>query len=146
MKRTILILALLAAGCARKPTIAPITPDTTILAFGDSLTAGSGANKAQSYPSVLAELLGCTVINAGKPGEVTADGMARLKTSMNEQKTDCQAIQRNVRAARMLGVLHHVAEQNARDYYEGAYRFHPYFSKKCGKGKELDENLSEAIW
>ncbi|WP_299876166.1 hypothetical protein [uncultured Cocleimonas sp.] len=69
-----------------------------------------------------------------------------VRGEMNEQKTDCQAIQRNVRAARMLGVLHHVAEQNAQDYYDGAYRFHPYFSEKCAKGKEMDENLSEAIW
>ena len=81
-------LAILAAGCARKPTIAPITPGTTILAFGDSLTAGTGAGKKHSYPAVLAELLGCTVINAGKPGEVTAEGMARLKTSINEHKPD----------------------------------------------------------
>jgi len=69
-----------------------------------------------------------------------------VRGEINEQKTDCQAIQRNVRAARMLGVLHHVAEQNARDYYDGAYKLHPYFSEKCAKGKELDENLSETIW
>ena len=69
-----------------------------------------------------------------------------VRGEMNEQKTDCQAIQRNVRAARMLGVLTHVAEQNAKDYYNGAYRSHPYFSKECAKGKAFDEDLSGSIW
>ena len=90
MKRLIILIPVLVMliGCARKPTISPITPDATILAFGDSLTAGTGAGKKHSYPSVLAELLGCTVINAGKPGEVTADAVARLKTTMREHEPD----------------------------------------------------------
>ena len=69
-----------------------------------------------------------------------------VRGEMNEQKTDCQAIQRNVRAARMLGVRAHIAEDSALTYYEGPYRMHPYFSKECAKGKILDENLSESIW
>lgn len=69
-----------------------------------------------------------------------------VRGEMNEQKTDCQAIQRNIRAARMLGVRAHIAEQTAKDYYEGAYRFHPYFSKECAPGKKLDEQLSGSIW
>ena len=81
-------LAILVAGCARKPAIAPITPDTTILAFGDSLTAGTGAGKKHSYPAVLSELLGCTVINVGKPGEVTADALPRLKAALEEHTPD----------------------------------------------------------
>lgn len=69
-----------------------------------------------------------------------------VRGEMNEQKTDCQAIQRNVRAARMLGVRAHIAEVSALAYYEGPYRTHPYFSAECAKGKALDEDLSESIW
>jgi len=69
-----------------------------------------------------------------------------VRGEMNETKTDCQAIQRNVRSAKMLGVLHHVAEQNAKDYYNGPYRSHSYFSEECAPGKALDESLSGSIW
>ena len=69
-----------------------------------------------------------------------------VRGEMNEQKTDCQAIQRNIRAARMLGIRAHIAEDSALAYYEGAYRRHPYFSEECAKGKALDEGLSESIW
>ena len=69
-----------------------------------------------------------------------------VRGELNEQKTDCQAIQRNVRAARMLGVRAHIAERNAQDYYDGAYRKHPYFSAECGPGKALDEDLSGSFW
>lgn len=69
-----------------------------------------------------------------------------VRGEMNEQKTECQSIQRNVRSAKLLGVLTHIAEQTAKDYYRGAYQTHPYFSKKCGPGKEFDEDLSDSIW
>ncbi len=61
-------------------------------------------------------------------------------------KTDCQAIQRNVRSAKLLGVLTYVAEQSASDYYHGAYRSHPYFSEECAPGKTFDEDLSDSVW
>ncbi|MGK0271133.1 MAG: hypothetical protein ACI88H_001787 [Cocleimonas sp.] len=69
-----------------------------------------------------------------------------VRGELNEQKTDCQAIQRNVRAAKMLGVRAHLAEQTARDYYNGAYRSHSYFSEECSPGKKLDENLNDSVW
>lgn len=69
-----------------------------------------------------------------------------VRGEMNEAKTDCQAIQRNVRAAKLLGVLTHVAEQTSRDYFHGAYRTHPYFSKECAPGMAYDENLHDSAW
>lgn len=51
---------------------------TQIIAFGDSLTAGYGANAGEDYPSDLAKLLGRDVINAGVSGDTTDSALARL--------------------------------------------------------------------
>ncbi|GHS88014.1 arylesterase [Campylobacterota bacterium] len=63
-----------------------ITPDTTVLAFGDSITAGYGAKADESYPAQLAKLLGVRVINGGVSGEVSNAGLARLPKLLAEHK------------------------------------------------------------
>lgn len=58
--------------------------DGLILAFGDSLTFGTGADPSESYPAVLAGLSGRTVIRSGVPGELSEDGLARLDDVLDE--------------------------------------------------------------
>jgi len=54
-----------------------------IVAFGDSLTAGFGAEPGRSYPDYLQKLLddhqlAYRVVNAGVSGDTTSDALARL--------------------------------------------------------------------
>ena len=75
---TLFIYIVLFAGCDSGPKIAPLGQDAVVLAFGDSLTYGTGAPAGQSYPDALADLLGKPVVNVGIPGEVSSAGLKRL--------------------------------------------------------------------
>ena len=79
-------LAVLLAGCERKPTLPKVAPDDVIVAFGDSLTHGTGADADSAYPAVLAALTGRTVVNAGVPGDTTASGLERLPGVLAEHR------------------------------------------------------------
>lgn len=74
------------AGCSRSPKIQPLAADAVVLAFGDSLTSGYGADPGKDYPSVLAQLTGWQVVNAGIPGERSAAGLRRLPEALAEHQ------------------------------------------------------------
>ena len=82
----LLTLTLLAACGGSTPPLPRLAADTKILAFGDSLTHGSGVSPEQSYPVVLQQLTGRSVINAGVPGETTDGGRERLAATLDEHK------------------------------------------------------------
>jgi len=77
--------AILLVGCSSKK-LEPLPENSVIVAFGDSLTAGYGVDKAQSYPSVLATLTGLKVINAGVIGETTQQGLNRIDTVLEKHQ------------------------------------------------------------
>jgi acyl-CoA thioesterase-1 len=81
-----LFAVFLLAACDRAPTLPKLSPHDVILAFGDSLTHGTGASEETAYPAVLASLTGHTVINAGVPGDTTATGLQRLPAVLAEYK------------------------------------------------------------
>ncbi len=81
----VLLILLLFVACGDKaPQVSKLAPSDVIVAFGDSITFGTGATEAESYPAVLSSLIGRPVVKSGVPGEVTAGGLARLPGVLEE--------------------------------------------------------------
>jgi lysophospholipase L1-like esterase len=79
-------LALFLAACDRAPTLPKLGSQDVIVAFGDSLTHGTGARSDEAYPAVLAKLTRRTVINAGVPGDTTEGALERLSGVLAEHR------------------------------------------------------------
>jgi acyl-CoA thioesterase-1 len=85
----VMLLAALLGACGDDPVALPrLGPDAVVLAFGDSLTHGTGARDYESYPAVLGRRTGRTVINAGIPGEETDKGLRRLPRLLDRYQPD----------------------------------------------------------
>lgn len=83
----VVLAAMLAlAGCGKPPQLPPIGANDVVLAFGDSLTFGTGAAEAESYPIVLGGLIKRNVVRAGVPGEITAQGLQRLPEVLDQHR------------------------------------------------------------
>jgi len=98
------------------------------------------------------------------PGRATAEELASLdmfthesmhvRGERNEARTECEAVQRNYRAAKLLGVPDGIAKRNALDYYNSLYKGRAnqgimqaeYYSAECAPGKAMDEHLSDSTW
>ena len=77
-----------------------------------------------------------------------------VRGELNEALTECEAVQRNYRAAKLLGVPDRIAKENALDYYKIIYQRRSqqgfmqaqYYSSECAPGKAMDEHLSDSTW
>lgn len=52
---------------------------TDIIALGDSLVAGVGSKKGNDFVSLLSKKINQPIVNLGRSGDTTADGVSRLK-------------------------------------------------------------------
>lgn len=68
---------ILLGGCSGS-SLDPLNQGDVILAFGDSLTYGTGVAADLSYPAVLESMTGYRVIRSGVPGEISSAGLKRL--------------------------------------------------------------------
>ncbi len=73
-----LLLFFLLAACGTEERHPALPAGATVLVLGDSLSYGTGASRGEDYPSLMADMTGWNVINAGVPGDTTADGLERL--------------------------------------------------------------------
>lgn len=81
------VLALLLSGCGGdQPSYQALEPGATVLAFGDSITYGTGAARGQGYPENLAMALDWEVVNAGIPGEQASQGKQRITPALAEHQ------------------------------------------------------------
>ena len=69
-----LVVAGIFSACAGVDDAKP----ASVVAWGDSLTFGTGAAAGADYPSVLGQILGRTATNLGVPGETSTQVRARV--------------------------------------------------------------------
>lgn len=78
-------LGLLLLAC-RRPRATAVARGATVLAFGDSVTFGTGAAPGEDWPHLLAGRTGWRVINAGLPGDTAAAGRTRIVDVLRETR------------------------------------------------------------
>lgn len=64
----------------------------------------------------------------------------------NEQKTECQAIQRHYRTGLLMGLPEKIAREDSVRNFRERYPRHPYFSPHCTPGSAMDEQLPDSTW
>ena len=85
-----IVSVLLVSGCDKHDDaqIGRLSDDAVVVAFGDSITYGTGAGRKESYPAVLEKLSGYEVINSGISGELSEDGLFRLGFVLDRYEPD----------------------------------------------------------
>ena len=82
----LLALVVLPGACGKTLKLAAIAPGKTVLAFGDSVTFGTGAAPGEGWPSQLARLTGWRIENAGTPGDPAEAGKERIQALLDEHR------------------------------------------------------------
>lgn len=75
-------------GCGKKRKLSPLPTDAKALAFGDSVTFGTGAAQGEDWPALLSGMTGWQVVNVDIPGETAQAARAKIQGVLsNHQPT-----------------------------------------------------------
>ena len=111
-----------APGCGRSPIGPP--PPETVIAFGDSLTAGFGTTGNGDYVSLLSNRTGVPIINAGRIGDTTGDALGRIDSAVLARGPDIvivllggndllQGVPVQQRISNITTIVHQIAAEGA---------------------------------
>lgn len=81
-----LLLPFLPAACGKETGGHPVAPGQTVLAFGDSVTYGTGAGRDEDWPTLLGRRSGWQVVNAGVPGDTAEAARNRLEPLLEQHR------------------------------------------------------------
>lgn len=117
-----------------------------IVILGDSISAGYGLDRKESYPSLLqdkirAEGLPYEVVNAGVSGDTTAGGLRRLEWALGKQGADVLVIALGGNDG-LRGIPPKQTEQNLTSIVEKARRLNPT-TKILIAGMQMPDNLGK---
>ncbi|RIX46061.1 MAG: arylesterase [Rhodocyclales bacterium GT-UBC] len=73
-------------ACGKKTRLAALPPGSVVLAFGDSVTFGTGAGSGEDWPGLLAARTGWQVVNAGVPGDMAEVAGGRIGALLAEHR------------------------------------------------------------
>lgn len=146
-----LSVAISVTGCGSEPQQDILPAGSTVVALGDSLTYGYGANPKTAYPTVLAELSKWNVVNAGVNGDTSADVLTRVN-EITEQNPDLvllgvggndvlQRIAPDTTRANIVATIDTLQSNNI----DVVLIAEPYFSTSALFGKASDNPLYEDI-
>lgn len=73
-------------ACSRAPKMTGIPKGSVVLAFGDSVTYGTGAQPGEDWPTLLAAKTGWQIVNAGIPGDTALEGKDRIAALLEQHR------------------------------------------------------------
>lgn len=76
----------LITSCAKREIKNIDSPGKNIICFGDSITFGSGVKAGEGYPSILAQMIGRAVVNAGIDNDTSEEALKRLKSDVIDKE------------------------------------------------------------
>ena len=80
------IASLLLVACGKSKKLSAIPAGKTVLAFGDSVTFGTGAAPGEDWPTLLARKTGWQIENAGIPGDTAEAGKRRFGALLEQHQ------------------------------------------------------------
>ena len=82
----LLTMPLLLGACGKAKKLPAIAPGKPVLAFGDSVTFGTGAERGEGWPTLLGRQTGWQIVNAGIPGDTAEAGLRRFAPLLEQHQ------------------------------------------------------------